>query len=121
MTIRNTILGIGILAFFLVGAIFISTGFSQSKEGLPEKTQETGENTVEGRVLTGFVDGFTMDRLYIDGTDYALSKNVECYSSQGQPLAKEKIKRGCRIKYLLNSRQEVEIMQPEPGQDNDDW
>jgi hypothetical protein len=62
-------------------------------------------------ILLGYVDGFTMDSVYIDGKDYMMAKYIEFYSSKGTPVTKEKIKKGLKVKYVLNPSNEVEIIQ----------
>jgi hypothetical protein len=73
----------------------------------------------ESPILTGAVEGFTMDRVYIDGMDYALSKNIEYYSSRGEPVTTVMIKRGSRVKYVLGPSRAVEVIQLEKEPDDD--
>ena len=62
-------------------------------------------------IRTGTVEGFTMDRVFIDDVGYVLSGNIEFYASLGDPAPVNKFKRGCRVKYVLNDHDEVEILQ----------
>jgi hypothetical protein len=111
---------------FLIVVIFCFEGITAANESADK--QKTPDTTIfqdiqssQQGIITGFVDGFTMDSLYIDGTNYVLAKGIEYYSSKGNPVTKAIIKRGCRIKYVLSPAKEVEIIQMEPGQDDDEW
>ncbi len=70
----------------------------------------------EGSIRLGLVEGFTMDRVYIDGMAYPLSKNIEYFSSLGEPIRQPWVKQGCRVKYVLGPEREVEIIQVDKGQ-----
>lgn len=93
---------------------------SAGKQKTTETTNPLDNLSSQKGIITGFVEGFTMDSLYIDGTDYVMSKGIEYYSSIGNPATKAIIKRGCRIKYVLSPAKEVEIIQVERGQDDDE-
>ncbi|MFA6009880.1 MAG: hypothetical protein WC799_07840 [Desulfobacteraceae bacterium] len=106
-----------ILSFGCIAAAEESAG----KQKTTETTNPLDNLSSQTGIITGFVEGFTMDSLYIDGTDYVMSKSIEYYSSIGNPVTKAIIKRGCRIKYVLSPTKEVEIIQVERGQDDDEW
>lgn len=113
-------------SMFLFGVIFCfgciaATDKSADKQNAAETTKLHDIRLSQQSIITGYVEGFTMDRLYIDGTDYVLSNGIEYYSSTGKPVTKAIIKRGSRIKYVLNPENEVEIIQMERGQDDDEW
>ncbi len=91
------------------------------KQKTTETTNPLDNISSQTGIITGFVEGFTMDSLYIDGKDYVMSKGIEYFSSVGNPVTKAIIKRGCRIKYVLSPSKEVEIIQMERGQDDDEW
>lgn len=113
-------------SMFLMGVVFcfgfIAVADEQVNKQKSKEATKLQENiSSQSAILTGFVEGFTMDRLYIDGADYVLARGIEYYSSFGNPVTKAIIKRGCRIKYVLSSVKEVEIIQMERGQDDDEW
>lgn len=108
------------VVIFCFGCI-AATGQSADKQKTTETTNLQDIPLSQQCIITGFVEGFTMDSLYIDGTDYVFSNSIEYYSSIGNPVTKAIIKRGSRIKYVLNPAKEVEIIQMERGQDDDEW
>ncbi len=119
MTLMENPLG-GLRALVIVLVVIFSANPALSGEEPPVNEDHVRSSSCNP-IQTGAVEGFTMDRVYIEGQDYVLSKDIQYYSSRGQSVTRESIKRGCRIKFVLNPKLEIEIMQPEPGQDNDDW
>lgn len=80
---------------------------------------EISAQLTENPILIGSVEGFTMDRVYIDGVVYVLSKNIEYYSSRGEPIRRAWIKQGSRVKYALGPERTIEIMQLARDEDDE--
>ncbi len=94
--------------------LIVMLGAGWTQDAKPDEAGGVQTPSVdESPILTGAVEGFTMDRVYIDGMDYALSKNIEYYSSRGEPVTTVMIKRGSRVKYVLGPSRAVEVIQLE--------
>ncbi|GAB6095085.1 hypothetical protein JCM14469_13370 [Desulfatiferula olefinivorans] len=65
------------------------------------------------RVHCGPFEGFTLEKVYIDDAGHRLSKDIRFYSSQGDEISKDKIRMGCRVKFVLDRNREVVVMQSE--------
>lgn len=111
---------LAVMWVFLGFGLFMEVMAEPVVSGLPGLTDsETPAQLTENPIRIGKVEGFTMDRVYIDGVDYVLSKHIEYYSSRGEPIRRAWIKQGARVKYALGPERTIEIMQLVRGEDDE--
>ena len=65
------------------------------------------------RIHTGIIEGFTMDKVYIDGLGHKLAGDIEFYSPQGEKIPQDRFRRGCKVKFVLSQGKEIVMMQME--------
>lgn len=64
-------------------------------------------------IFSGRFQGFTMDKVYIEGLGIKLADDVEMYSENGDKIHKNKFKSGCLVKFVIGPDKEIEMMQIE--------
>lgn len=75
------------------------------------ESSEIGKKMV--RIHSGIIEGFTMDKVYIDGLGHSLSGDIEFYSPQGEKIPRDRFRRGCKVKFVLSQGKEIVMMQME--------
>lgn len=65
------------------------------------------------RIHSGTFEGFTMDKVYIDGLGHKLAGDIEYYSPQGEKIPQDRFRRGCKVKFVLSQGKEIVMMQME--------